>query len=114
MSRPSILVTGAAGEMGSRLVPRLTAQGWRVRGLVLPGDPLRRRLEGLDCEVVEGDIRTPSTLGPACQGVDTVLHAAAVILSTDPRTLDDINRAGTANVLDFTPLPNVSVPADEV
>ncbi len=41
-----VLVTGAAGEVGRRLVRRLVADGWRVRALVLPADPLRSRLDG--------------------------------------------------------------------
>jgi NADH dehydrogenase len=94
-----VLVTGAAGEVGRRLVRRLAADGWRVRGLVLPADPLRARLEGTGCEIVEGDIRAPATLAAAVAGVDAVLHLAAVILARDPRDYDTINRRGTANMV---------------
>ncbi len=94
-----VLVTGAAGEVGRRLVRRLAADGWRVRGLVLPGDPLRARLDGSGCEVVEGDVRKPETLGDAVAGADAVLHLAAVILARDPRDYDAINRRGTANLV---------------
>jgi nucleoside-diphosphate-sugar epimerase len=94
-----ILVTGAAGEVGRRLVRRLVADGWRVRGLVLPGDPLRARLDGTGCEIVEGDIRRPETLGAAATGADAVLHLAAVILARDPGDYDAINRRGTANLV---------------
>jgi nucleoside-diphosphate-sugar epimerase len=95
----TVLVTGAAGEVGRRLVRRLVADGWRVRGLVLPADPLRARLEGTGCEIVEGDIREPATLAPAVAGVDAVAHLAAVILARDPRDYDAINRRGTANMV---------------
>jgi nucleoside-diphosphate-sugar epimerase len=95
----SVLVTGAAGEVGRRLVRRLAADGWRVRGLVLPADPLRARLEGTGCEIVEGDIRAPATLGAAVAGVDAVAHLAAVILARDPGDYDTINRRGTANMV---------------
>jgi NADH dehydrogenase len=94
-----VLVTGAAGELGGRLVRRLRRDGWRVRGLVLPGDPLRARLEGSGCEIVEGDVREPQSLVAATAGVEAVIHAAAVILSTDPRVLDAVNRQGTANLV---------------
>ena len=73
MRRRSCLVTGAAGEVGRRLVRRLVADGWRVRGLVLPGDPLRARLDGTGCEIVEGDIRGPRRSAAAVAGVDAVL-----------------------------------------
>jgi NADH dehydrogenase len=94
------LVTGACGVMGSRLVRALCGRGWRVRGLVLPGDPLRGRLGGVDgCTLVEGDIQDPASLGPACAGVDLVYHLAAVILSPDPTVFDRVNRGGTAHVV---------------
>ena len=57
-----VLVTGAAGEVGRRLCRRLVAAGWGVRALVLPGDPLRARLDGLACDIREGDIRDPDSL----------------------------------------------------
>lgn len=94
-----VLVTGTAGEVGRRLVRRLAADGWRVRGLVLPGDPLRARLEGTGCEIVEGDVRRPETLAAATAGAGAVLHLAAVILARDPADYDAINRRGTANLV---------------
>jgi nucleoside-diphosphate-sugar epimerase len=94
-----VLVTGAAGEVGGRLVRKLAASGWLVRALVLPGDPLRARLDGLGCEIVEGDVRDPSALAAATAGADTVLHLAAVILARDPRLYETINRQGTANLI---------------
>lgn len=94
-----VLVTGAGGEMGRRLVQRLIRDGWSVRGLVLPGDPLRQQLEAWGCEVMEGDVRQPSTLGPAVAGVRTVVHCAAVILPRDPALLDSVNHRGTVNLV---------------
>jgi nucleoside-diphosphate-sugar epimerase len=94
-----ILVTGAAGEIGRRLVRRLASDGWRVRALVLPGDPLRARLDGLGCEIVEGDVRQPAGLTAAAAGADTVLHLAAVILARDAGLYETVNRQGTANLL---------------
>lgn len=94
-----VLVTGAAGEVGRRLVARLARDGWRVRALVLPGDPLRTRLDGTGAEIVEGDIRAPETLVAATAGAHAVAHLAAVILARDPRDYDAINRRGTANLV---------------
>jgi nucleoside-diphosphate-sugar epimerase len=93
------LVSGGCGVMGSRLVKELAARGWRVRALVLPGDPLRRRLDGVACEVVEGDVQNPASLAPACAGVQLVYHLAAVILSPDPTVFTRVNREGTANLV---------------
>ncbi len=94
-----VLVTGAAGEMGGRLARRLRQDGWNVRGLVLPGDPLRARLDGIGCEIVEGDVRDPSSLAAAVAGVDTVFHAAAVILARNPAVLDAVNHRGTGHMV---------------
>jgi NADH dehydrogenase len=92
------LVTGAAGVMGVRLVKRLLAQGLGVRALVLPNDPLRKRLEGLACDIREGDVSDAASLAGVCDGVDTVYHLAAVILSHDPGVFERVNRNGTAHI----------------
>lgn len=93
------LITGAAGVMGARLTARLRKAGWNVRALVMPGDPLRSRVERLGCEVVEGDVSDPSSLRGVCDGVQLVYHLAAVIISHDPTVFQRVNRNGTANVV---------------
>lgn len=64
-----VLVTGATGYIGGRLVPALLEAGYQVRCLVRD----RRRLEGRpwsdDVDVVEGDALKPETLSPAMEGV---------------------------------------------
>ena len=95
-----ILISGAAGTVGARLVAGLRNQGFSVRGLVLPGDPGRTRLEDLGCQVVEGDITRPASLQGAFEGVHTVYHMAAVILSTDPAVFDRVNVRGTRHMLE--------------
>jgi uncharacterized protein YbjT (DUF2867 family) len=64
-----VLVTGATGYIGGRIVPHLLEAGYRVRCLVRDA----RRLQGrpwLDrVEVVEGDAMKPETLPPALEGV---------------------------------------------
>jgi NADH dehydrogenase len=97
--KPVALVTGAAGVMGTRLVTRLTAQGARVRALILPGDPLRSRIEHLGCEIAEGDVSDAASLAGICEGVGTVYHLAAVILSHDPGVFTRVNLNGTAHLV---------------
>jgi NADH dehydrogenase len=97
--KPSVLVTGAAGVMGVRLVKRLLDAGWRVRALVLPGDRLRSRVEALSAEIREGDVSDAASLAGLCAGVDTVYHLAAVIISHDRSVFRRVNRDGTANVV---------------
>jgi nucleoside-diphosphate-sugar epimerase len=105
--RPKVLVTGAAGVMGARLVRGLVDAGWEVRGLVLPGDPLRSRLEGCGCEIREGDVSVADSLDGACDGIDTVYHLAAVILSHDPRVFRRVNLDGTVNLVRAARAANV-------
>jgi nucleoside-diphosphate-sugar epimerase len=95
----SILVSGAAGVLGSRLVRKLAAAGHAVRALVKPGDPCVQRLDGVGCEIREGDIEHAATLAGAFDGADTVYHLAAVILSPDPTVFERVNRQGTAHMV---------------
>ena len=95
----SILVSGAAGVLGSRLVHKLAASGHAVRALVKPGDPCVHRLDGVRCDIREGDIEHAATLAGAFDGIDTVYHLAAVILSPDPTVFERVNRNGTAHMV---------------
>jgi len=69
-----VLITGATGYVGGRLLPRLLEAGYRVR--CLARDPAR--LEGRpwleQVEVVEGDVLEPETLPAAMQGVDAAYY----------------------------------------
>jgi len=71
-----ILVTGASGFVGSAVLRRLIAGGERVRALVRPTSD-RRNLEGLEAEVVEGDLTSPVSLRAALDGCDGLFHLAA-------------------------------------
>jgi nucleoside-diphosphate-sugar epimerase len=96
----TVLVTGAAGVMGVRLVRELISAGWRVRAVVLPGDPVRARLDGLGCDLREADVSDAASLRGICDGVDTIYHLAAVIISHDPSVFIRVNQKGTAYIVD--------------
>ena len=64
-----VLVTGATGYIGGRLVPRLLVAGYRVRCLVRDAGRLQGRPWSEQVEVVEGDATRPETLPPAMAGV---------------------------------------------
>lgn len=96
-----VLVTGAAGFIGSNVVRELLAEGAHVRALIRPGENLRN-LEGLvDVERVEGDVLAPDTLRKAVKGCDTVFHLAAIykLWSSDPRSIYEVNIRGSNNML---------------
>lgn len=96
---PIALVTGAAGVMGARLCARLRKAGFDVRALVLPADPLRSRLDGLGCDIREGNVADAASLRDVCEGVELVYHLAAVIISHDPSVFRIVNQDGTGNLV---------------
>ncbi len=66
---PPILVTGATGYVGGRLVPRLLAAGYRVRVLARDAQRLQGRPWLNQVETFQGDALRPETLAPALRGV---------------------------------------------
>lgn len=72
--RRLILVTGATGYIGGRLVPRLLEMGYRVRCLVRDPTRLQGRPWQQAVEVVTGDLLEPATLPAAMQGVQAAYY----------------------------------------
>jgi dihydroflavonol-4-reductase len=95
------LVTGATGFVGSAVARRLLRDGHHVRVLARAGSD-RRNLQGLDVEVVEGDLTKPSTLLPACDSCDALFHVAADyrLWAPDPSELYRANVDGTRAILE--------------
>ena len=94
------LLTGGTGTIGGALTRRLTARGARVRILTLPGDPGAHGFEGMEgVELRYGDIADPQVVNGICEGVTTVVHLAAVVLSDDDLVFDRVNVNGTRYLL---------------
>jgi nucleoside-diphosphate-sugar epimerase len=105
----TIVVTGAAGFVGSHLVPALVEAGHRVIALSRTDDGaarVERRLTATQGERVEtrqSDVTRLETLGPALAGADAVLHLAAIPRDWDGgASLRLVNTEGTRNVLRAT------------
>jgi len=96
-----VLVTGGAGFVGSSVVRQVLARGARVVSLVEPCGATGN-LDGLDVEIVEGDLRDPAAVAGAVAGCDLVFHVAALyrFWAPDPDSFYDVNVTGTRNVLD--------------
>ena len=96
------LVTGGAGFIGSHVVDELIRRGEQVRVLDNFATGKRENLAAA-AELIEGDIRDLATVHQAVNGVDYVLHQAALPSVprsiTSPLTTNEVNVTGTLNVL---------------
>ncbi|MBV9736418.1 MAG: NAD-dependent epimerase/dehydratase family protein [Acidisphaera sp.] len=90
------LVTGATGFVGSAVARALAARGHRLRLLVRAGSD-RRNLQGLEAELVEGDLRDADSLGRAVAGCRYLFHVAADyrLWVPDPAAMLHANLDGT-------------------
>jgi dihydroflavonol-4-reductase len=94
------LVTGGSGFVGAAIVRRLLDAGHEVRALVRPTSP-RANLEGLDVEVVTGDLLDFESVAAAAKGCDALFHVAADyrLWTPNPAEIYECNVTGTANVI---------------
>jgi uncharacterized protein YbjT (DUF2867 family) len=92
-----ILLTGATGVVGNRLLPLLLQQGEEVRCLVR--DPRRLGPNRVRVQLSLADLGDPRGLRHAVRGADTVIHLASAIRDQPPRRLEEINALGTYRLL---------------
>lgn len=107
--RATWLVTGAAGFIGSNLVEGLLRAGQSVVGLDNLATGHQRNLDELErlvpaaygdsFRMIEGDIRDRDACASAIEGVDYVLHQAA--LGSVPRSIDDPTTSHDVNITGF-------------
>lgn len=100
------LVTGATGRIGNMLVKKLNERGEKVRVMVRKSSNLRI-LEGLNVEVVYGDLLDEESLIKAFKNVETVFHLAGLInisenneeltMTTNIRGVENVVKACRAN-----------------
>ncbi|KKI99069.1 hopanoid-associated sugar epimerase [Prochlorothrix hollandica] len=94
-----VFVTGGTGFVGANLVRLLLQEGYTVRALVRAGSD-RHNLQGLDVELVEGDLNSPQ-LTTALAGCRYCFHTAAhySLWQRDRAQLHQSNVLGTRNLL---------------
>ena len=101
-----ILVTGGAGYVGSAMVPMLLEHGHKVRvfdSLKFGGQGLLPCTSSRDFELVKGDVCDENAFGKALDGMDAVIHLAAIVgypaCKKEPQVAHSTNVEGTANLL---------------
>jgi nucleoside-diphosphate-sugar epimerase len=103
-----VLVTGGAGYVGSRLVPKLLAAGYAVAvlDLYLYGDVLADCRGHPQLAEIRGDLRNPDDVAAAAAGCDAVIHLACI--SNDPSFDLDPQLGRSINFDCFRPLVQAS------
>ena len=105
----TILVTGGAGYVGSVLIPRLLAEGFRVKllDLYIYGDHVLDAVrDHPDLEQIKGDIRDQALLRQVLPGCDAVIHLACI--SNDPSFELNPALSRSINYDAFGPLVRIS------
>lgn len=99
----TILITGGAGFIGSNLTEHFLSKGYAIRCLDNFSTGHRHNIESFlnhpNYILIEGDIRSPEVCRHATQGVDFVLHQAA--LGSVPRSINDPVTSNEVNISGF-------------
>jgi dihydroflavonol-4-reductase len=99
-----VVITGAAGFIGSAVTRALLARGAQVVAVVEPGGDERNLddLGAVDVERRTVDLRDTQGIRDVCTNARFVFHLAAIYAfwARDPRLFSDVNVGGTLNVLE--------------
>lgn len=107
-----VLVTGGTGFLGSYIIKQLVEKGYAVRAIRrsnrLPSWIPKEIFDSVDW--VEGDVLDVVALEDAMEGVDIVIHSAAVVsfVKKDRKAMYQTNVDGTANVVNIALEKNVN------
>jgi len=98
-SKPVVLVTGATGFVGSRLVEALVQRGQSVACLIRKSSN-PQFLQTLPVRLIEGDLESPAAIHGALRGIETVYHVAGSIKAANRDSYFRVNQIGTRRLLE--------------
>ena len=98
MSRP-VLVVGASGQLGTRIVQQLSAAGRPVRAMVRPTS-LASHLQLPHVEIVTADLMQADSLDAACRGAGAVIATANAVAPTHGSSFGAVDDRGYAALID--------------
>ena len=107
------LITGGAGFIGSNIAHDLIKRGEQVRIIDNFSTGLKSNITDIwdSIELIDGDIRDFWTIRDAVEGIDYVLHQAALPSVprsiSNPLTSNSVNVDGTLNILEASRMANV-------
>lgn len=98
------LITGGAGFIGSHIANTLLQNGKQVRILDNFSSGKRENLQGLDVEIIEGDLRNDDDVNKAVKNIDIIFHEAAFVSVPEsmekPQECLDVNVSGTSKLFE--------------
>jgi nucleoside-diphosphate-sugar epimerase len=98
MADQRVLITGAAGIVGTIMSSRLRRPGRVLRLLDLTDQPAAE--VGEDVELITGSVTDPATMAEACAGADALIHLGGHSRETSWEETLDVNIHGTKIVLE--------------
>ena len=98
-----VLITGATGAVGPRVVHALDQAGFRIRSFSIDAPTVVMFPQSV--EVLSGDVTDKAAVQSAMRGVDSVVHMAALLHIVNPppelcKKYERVNVGGTATVIE--------------
>lgn len=95
-----VVVTGAAGFVGTRACALMVERGMKVRALVRNTAKAAERLGHLDLEICPGDIRDSGSIRSAFRDAGAVVHLAAIAIEKGGERYETTNTHATRNIIE--------------
>lgn len=92
-----VLLTGATGLLGGKLLERLISEGHKTRCLVREESPNLSRLDPEQTDIFYGDARVEDSFVHALNGMDALLHVAGIEYT--PQVVPAMRRAGVGRLV---------------